>query len=405
MPAALPDGTGVFLQASGGGGLVVEGDATLSIVRPDGTEATLPLGTGAAAPLEVTHLLLPGVNLVRIVAKQTGGSYGFSGAEITLFEEIPTTSPEVGDVTGDGLINVADVTALANLIAAGNAPPVEIGDINGDGIVNEADVQALAEWIVLGSSTGPGEITIMLPGDVPLVMTRIPAGSFSMGSPSGERGRLTDEGPQTNVTISRDFYMGKYEVTQAQWQAVMGNNPSGFQGANRPVETVSWDDAQGFIAALNAHIAATGQGLATMRLPTEAEWEYAARAGSTTRFHFGDSLSVGDDCEDDGIRGVYMWYCGNSAAGQTQPVGTKLPNAFGLHDMYGNVWEWCQDWYDSSLPGGSVLDPAGPPLGVYRVKRGGGWSNTAWNCRSANRPFRAPSDRYDYMGFRVASDR
>ncbi len=257
------------------------------------------------------------------------------------------------------------------------------------------------------------EITITLPGDVPLVLARIPAGSFVMGSPDDERGRDADEGPLTNVTISRDFYMGKHEVTQAQWLALMGSwpvtapSPGNGMGPSHPAYFVSWNDTQVFIAALNAHIVATGQGPAAMRLPTEAEWEHAARAGTTTRFSFGDSLSVADGCEDDGIRGLHMWYCGNNAAlGQpgygTKSVGLKLPNAFGLHDMHGNVGEWCQDW-SGAYPGGNVTDPVGPSSGTGRVLRGGGWSNDARNCRSASRSNDSPSAQFSSIGFRLAS--
>ncbi len=295
--------------------------------------------------------------------------------------------------------------------------PQHLSGAAGSGIVNGVDHHIVwdawtdrpgafwpqAQVEIVASSGGGDELTITLPGGVPLVLAGIPAGAFVMGSPPGERGRSSSEGPQTHVTISQGFYMGKHEVTQAQWQALMGSNPSDFQGANRPVEMVSWDDAQDFIAALNLHIATTAQGPAAMRLPTEAEWEYAARARTATRFHFGDSLSVGDSCEDDGIRSQYMWYCGNSG-GQTHPVGQKLPNAFGLHDMHGNVNEWVQDWYDT-YPGGSVTDPTGPPSGSDRVVRGGGWDNLghARICRSAQRNAQAPWTWYDGFGFRLAS--
>ncbi|MCC5875080.1 MAG: SUMF1/EgtB/PvdO family nonheme iron enzyme, partial [Candidatus Sumerlaeia bacterium] len=269
------------------------------------------------------------------------------------------------------------------------------------------------------------EIIITLPGDIPLIMVRIPAGSFVMGSPGDERGRGDDEGPQTNVTLTQDYFMSRYPVTQAQWEAVMGEEwpHLDFPGRpNNPMERVSWDDAQNFITALNTHIISTGQGAtATFRLPTEAEWEYAARAGTTTRFHFGDSLSVADACQDDGIRSQYMWYCGNNASSSsdpdhgTKPVGQKLPNAFGLYDMHGNVWEWCQDWYSSSLPGGSVTDPTGPTgfdssgqiIREDPVLRGGDWDSSAGASRSANR-WRAPRSisggTFYSFGFRLASE-
>ncbi len=253
-------------------------------------------------------------------------------------------------------------------------------------------------------------ITILLPGGVPLELVRIPAGSFQMGSPNTERSRDSDEGPVQTVTINDDFYMGKYEVTQAQWLAVMESWPSTAPsssygvGDNYPAYYVSWNDAQNFIGALNAHITNTGQGPATVRLPSEAEWEYACRAGTQTRFYFGDSLSVGDYCEDDGIRSQYMWYCGNNDPYGSKPVGGKLPNAFGLHDMSGNVWEWCQDWYHSSYTGAPADGSAWEsPTGSYRVFRGGSWLSYAGYCRSANRGGYSPGARSISLGFRLAA--
>ena len=226
-----------------------------------------------------------------------------------------------------------------------------------------------------------------------------------MGSPKAERGRGDNEGPQTEVTLTQSFYMGKYPITQAQWFAVMKSNPSHFSGDDLPVESVSWRDAQNFLDALNTHIEDTRQGPPNMRLPTEAEWEYACRARTSTRFSFGDSLSVRDDCDDDGTRSLHMWYCGNSA-GKTQPVGQKLANPWGLHDMHGNVWEWCQDWYAEELPGGSVTDPTGPGSGTYRITRGGAWGDDARNCRSADRSnYRAPTTASEVIGFRVVTIR
>ena len=268
------------------------------------------------------------------------------------------------------------------------------------------------------SSEGEGEYppeTLLLPGNVPLELVRIPAGSFQMGSPDTERSRDSDEGPVHTVTIGYDFYMGKYKVTQAQWLAVMGSWPGTAPsssygiGDNYPAYYVSWDDAQAFITALNTYITNTGQGPATVRLPSEAEWEYACRAGTQTRFYFGDSLSVGDDCEDDGIRSQYMWYCGNNPSyGQpgygTKPVGGKLPNAFGLYDMSGNVWEWCEDDWHSSYTGAPTDGRAwvNTPRGSSRVFRGGGW-NTDFNyCRSAQRNYHAPTFTNYAIGFRLS---
>ncbi len=230
-----------------------------------------------------------------------------------------------------------------------------------------------------------------LPADSkPLEMVLIPGGTYMMGSPENEVDRDDNEGPLHSVTISKPFYLGKYEITQAQWAAVMGNNPSGFQGNNRPVETITWDDCQAFIQKLNL----LGQG--TFRLPTEAEWEYACRAGTTTRFYWGDDLKY-NQIDD------YAWYSSNSNV-QTHEVGTKLPNAWGLFDMSGNVWEWCQDRFGeySSDP---QTDPTGSTNDDQRLQRGGEWDETARACRSANRYYNYPSFNYDGYGFRLARNK
>jgi len=209
----------------------------------------------------------------------------------------------------------------------------------------------------------------------------IPAGTFKMGSNTGDQ----DERPVHQVTISQAFYMGKYEVTQSQWQAVMGTNPSASPGdANRPVEQVSWNEAQTFISKLNAM-----EGVQFYRLPTEAEWEYAARAGSPSIYGFGnDPKSLGE----------YAWYRANSER-RTHPVGQKRPNAWGLYDMLGNVWEWVQDW-DGKYPTGPETDPKGPETGAYRMRRGCGWNSEANVCRIANR-YSVIGYRDDFLGFRV----
>ena len=194
------------------------------------------------------------------------------------------------------------------------------------------------------------------------------------------------------------------EVTQAQWEAVMGSNPSYFPncGGDCPVERVSWNDVQDFIAALNAR---DGR---TYRLPTEAEWEYAARAGTTTAFYNGGITHIHTSPVHPNLD-VIGWYRGNSdvsytpnSYGQgTHPVARKQPNAFGLYDMSGSVWEWCQDWF-GSYPDGAVVNPTGPDSGSSRVLRGGSWFNYAWICRSANRFVNYPSYRNFHYGFRLA---
>ena len=237
--------------------------------------------------------------------------------------------------------------------------------------------------------------------EAPPNMVFIPPGTFRMGSPTNEVDRYDNEGPQMDVIISRGFWMGKYEVTQAAYETVMGSNPSYFNGVRdwpepgtdygvdltRPVETVSWDDAVAYCAALTERERTAGRIAADVyRLPTEAEWEYACRAGTSTRFSYGD---------DPGYTNLtnYAWY-GNNSGDETHGVGQKLPNPWGLYDMHGNVWEWCQDWWSDQLPGGIALDPQGPTLASpqrpYRVIRGGSWWNwnvSARNCRSATREY------------------
>jgi len=222
----------------------------------------------------------------------------------------------------------------------------------------------------------------------------IKPGSFIMGSPSSEHGHLNNE-RQHKVTLTKGFYMQTTEVTQGQWEAVMGSNPSHFKncGDNCPVEKVSWNDAQEFIRKLNRK-----ERTNRYRLPTDAEWEYAARAGSTTAFANGviSELRCGYDLNLDAMG----WYCGNSGK-RTHRVAGKKPNRWGLYDMHGNVWEWCQDWYEKNYPSGSAIDPTGPSSGSYRVYRGGSWSNRARRCRSASRLRNEPGNRDNYLGFRL----
>ncbi|MFO7713332.1 formylglycine-generating enzyme family protein [Desulfosarcina sp.] len=238
-------------------------------------------------------------------------------------------------------------------------------------------------------------------------------GSFDMGSPPGEANRDDDE-RQHRVTLTRGFYMQTTEVTVGQWRrftretghrseaetdggayvwsgkewekkaGTYWDSPGFSQADSHPVTCVSWNDVQAFIGWLN------GKGEGAYRLPTEAEWEYAARAGSTGRFCFGDSDSGLDP---------YAWHGGNSGR-RTHPAGTRQPNVWGLHDMHGNGWEWCQDLY-GDYPSGAVTDPAGPSSGESRVLRGGCWDERARHCRSANREGLEPGARLNYFGFRL----
>ena len=257
------------------------------------------------------------------------------------------------------------------------------------------------------------EIHVKLPGlpsdAKPLEMVKIPAGTFTMGSPIDERGRDSDEGPLHDVTLRRAFYLGKCEVTQAQWEAVMGSNLSTEStvaqingtygvGDDYPVYYVSWDDCQTFVEKLNG----TGQG--TFRLPTEAEWEYACRAGMDTRYSFGDALECSDYESHCTLMDEHMWWRGNRSYGGerdgSKEVGRKRPNPWGLFDMHGNVYELCSDWY-GSYRSGSQTEPQGPTSGTYRIKRGGNWLFDARICRSAHRNYASPDARGENIGFRL----
>ncbi|MCA8989873.1 MAG: formylglycine-generating enzyme family protein, partial [Planctomycetaceae bacterium] len=213
----------------------------------------------------------------------------------------------------------------------------------------------------------------------------LPGGVFTMGSDSGN----SDESPTHQVTLTKPFEIGVYEVTQEQFQIVMGTNPSKFEGDKNPVEMVSRNAAVRFCQKLSAMPAEKVAGF-VYRLPTEAEWEYACRAGSWTSYSFGNDESKLDD---------YAWYNKNSK-NSTHPVGQKMPNDWGLYDMHGNVFEWCQDWYDNYFQR-DVTDPMGPSEGGHWVRRGGSWNSNSDNCRSA---FRGRSSLYsgkERDGFRV----
>jgi formylglycine-generating enzyme required for sulfatase activity len=219
----------------------------------------------------------------------------------------------------------------------------------------------------------------------------IPAGSFSNVWPEtteNDYGEKSTKAHERVVTISKPFYLGQTPVTQEQWVAVMGegSNPSNFKGRTNPVECVSWEDAQLFIQKLNEK-----EGGHKYRLPTEAEWEHAARAGSKTEWFFGD---------DPAVLGQYAWFDKNSKE-TTHPVGEKKPNPWGLYDIYGNVSEWVADWKDD-YQAGAVTDPTGPASGSGRVSRGGCWLYPAEDCRSADRLSGMPDSRYDTLGFRLA---
>lgn len=247
-------------------------------------------------------------------------------------------------------------------------------------------------------------------------MVWISPGTFTMGAPDSEPEHYPDETPQTIVTITHGFWIGKFEVTQAEYSSITGTNPSYFADSpdadRKPIEMVSWNEAVAYCAALTAQEQAAGHLPAgyAYRLPTEAEWEYACRAGTETSFHYGPALRSGManfdvTYEYDSSAGGTIYNPNDLQVGGTTPVGSYPPNAWGLFDMHGNVLEWCQDGCSinglSDLPGGSVTDPQGSGETDAHIIRGGGWGNFATDCRAASRDYNFPDDHYFNCGFRV----
>ncbi len=276
-----------------------------------------------------------------------------------------------------------------------------------DGLESGGPCSWSSEYANCGGGT---EMVISLaPGDaVTMTLVYVPPGTFHMGSPTAERGRSSYEDLH-EVTLTQGYFVGKYEVTQGQWQAVTGTPMptecgSYGVGADYPVYCASWNDiagAGGFVAALNAYLASTGQATG-FRLPTEAEWERAARGGNQDRFSHGDVLECDDSCGACATHSLAMWWCGDQPTYTSQPVGEKLANGYGLYDLHGNEYEWVQDWWQLYLGTSPVTDPTGPGTGSYRVFRGGSWYDTAQLCRSAYRFFYVPTYRNFYVGFRLA---
>ncbi len=313
------------------------------------------------------------------------------------YDIIPSDSALSGDV-GPGISNGTNHRIVWNASAT---------------LQEEFSSTTMRAAVIAQDPTGGGGGILAIAPGITITMVRIPAGTFSMGSPSNERYRGGNEDLHL-VTLTHDYFMSTQEVTQAQWQAVMGSAMptscgNAGVGPDEPVYCVSWDDicggatgsscpASSFIGRLNAMT-----GTAAFRLPTEAEWERAARAGSQAPFSFGDdSACAVDDCSFCTLFDRHMVWCGNGS-GSTRPVGSKSPNSYGLYDMHGNVWEWVADLYSDHLGTAAVTDPSGPSSGSSRVWRGGGYSSVAGACRSASRIDDSPSSRLAFRGFRVAS--
>jgi len=319
-----------------------------------------------------TDLTVLSPNLIS--ARTPGGGVGQQAVIVTLASGVPLLAPQPFTY-----VSVSVPTWATLLEAAPNSNVVTSASLR------QAITATGLAWRVKDTATQ-------------IEMVLIPPGTFNMGcSASQQYGCWPTENPVHQVTLTNAFYLGRYEVTQAQWQARMGSNPSGFQSASaevpqaqvpqRPVETVSWNTVQGFLSQ-------TG-----MRLPTEAEWEYAYRAGTTTAFHgYAGQLS---GTNDDNLLGNIAWFGSNSNS-QTRPVGGKLGNGFGLHDMAGNVWEWVNDWY-GAYSAGAQTNPQGPSSGSYPVFRGGVWGVFSDPCRASDRRAsgNGPDVSVNLVGFRV----
>lgn len=319
-----------------------------------------------------------GVISGRVTESSSGNPVG--GASVAT---LPATSGATSDNQGNFSLpgippaNYTVTVAKANYFISSIQINLPVGDT------------ALVSVILALKESGaqPGEERILPFGDTTMTMVWVPAGSYQMGSPTDEQDRQADEGPVHTVTFAEGFWMGKYEVTQGQWQAVMGANPSALigVGSEYPVYNVSWNDVQTFARRLGG----------MFHLPSESEWEYACRAGTTTRYYWGDDSGY-TEIED------HAWYVGNCSSA-THPVGLKGSNAWGLYDMSGNVWEWCEDWihddYENAPTDGKVWIA---PSGNTRVIRGGSWKcPDATYSRSARRLGRDPATGYNYIGFRL----
>ena len=327
-----------------------------------------------------------------------------------------------GDLNGDYLVNGADIGILLNSwgqCTDGNYGC--LGDLNRDGTVNGADLGLLVgAWGICPPVNGvpvwatlidfdPDPAIVLDPAQrlriratglawrvrdtaTQIEMLLVPPGTFQMGCIMGSNqdGCFSLEQPVHEVTLTNAFYLGRYEVTQSQWVARMGSNPSRFQGqsdsAIRPVEQVSWNAVEGYLSA-------TG-----FRLPTEAEWEYACRAGTQTPFHSGPGFPNGTT-DNNLVSQIAWFYCNDGCT--TKPVGGKAANAFGFYDMLGNVWEWVNDWY-GRYTSAAQTDPTGPASASYRVIRGGSWDSDAINARSSTRSQDSPRYANSTFGFRVA---
>ncbi len=369
-------------------------------------EASVAVTTNAGTTLASTPFTYV-LQQVSSIVPNTGSYTGGTAITITGAYLAATTGVTIGGVPATNVVAVS-ATQVTAVTPAGSVGAVDVVITGTKGAVTVAGgftyqpiivptwatlVEAMPDPAVVTDATLRAAITAsglawrVRDTATQMEMLCVPAGTFVMGcTPSTLSGCRGDENPTHSVTLTQTFYLGRYEVTQSQWVAKMPTNPSNFQGqpdsASRPVEQVTWDTIQDYLSA-------TG-----MRLPSEAEWEYACRAGTTTAFNNGSS--------DDATVGTIAWYSSNSG-GQTHAVGSKAANSLGLYDMSGNVFEWVNDWYDGSYYSVSPsTNPLGPVSGSLRVLRGGSWNYDTSYVRLSFRGYLTPGYTYDHIGFRVA---
>jgi len=410
------------------GPIAVNGTATLTAIFAGGSGVVTPGALPITSGVPITTGALAGPTTFTITVTSAAGATATATTTVT---QQPSTAslavalvnPPAGATVRvfgpNGYTTTLAASGTLTGLAAGTYTLVPAGilvagqDHQAAGPGTVAVGQGAAASATITYAAVP-ELTLQIPdvtnigSAVELTLVPIPAGTFQMGAYAGEPGSVLEERPQHAVTLSQTFYMAVQPTTQALWKAVTGKNPSWFSVAGsgsttddptRPVEFISWNDltapATGFLALLNAAAAPSLPAGLAFRLPTEAEWEYACRGGTTTRFYWGDDPSFFDI-------NFYAWWDGDSGA-TTHPVGSLGPgaaNGFGLSDCNGNVFQWCQDWF-GPYTADAQTDPQGPPTGDYHIVRGGDWYHGGAYCRSANRSFSGASDANSEIGFRL----
>lgn len=374
----LPVGQHSYIVASDGYESE-EGTVKLKAAAPSNLQITLSKETNTISTstndVETQHIVS------NQIVKFSGKVVDINGQPVigAVVEETGTKNISVTDIDGNFIIKAKSSSITVTVTFLGCVPK-QVKLTEG----TKEEITLIEESYKNQPSLSASTVTIPVKDGVSIEMIKVEAGTFMMGATPEMEIPDDDEKPVHQVTLTNDYYIGKYEVTQALWQTVMESNPSSFKGNNLPVEQVSWNDCQEFIGKLNS---ITGR---KFRLPTEAEWEYAARGGKKSRgYQYSGSSNISD----------VAWYNGNSGS-KTHLVGTKQANELGLYDMCGNVLEWCQNWYGSYVSS-SQTNPTGAVSGSYRVIRGGSWYSSARFCRSSCRDSGTPGIRNSRLGLRL----